>query len=247
MLVIGIGAGHPDHLTLQAVKAMNEVDVFFIPDKGAEKEALGRLRLEMIDRHVRERSHRRVAYGVPQRTKGGDYQAAVADWHDALETVFSRLILEELGDGETGAFLVWGDPALYDSTIRILARLAARPGLAFDYEIIPGISSVQALAAAHKVALNAIGRSVLISNGRQSEEGFPDNADSLVIMLNAEKVIRQLDGELEVYWGANLGLDGEALVAGSLKDVRDDIERKRAETRAAQGWVMDVALVKRLG
>ncbi|WP_287809273.1 SAM-dependent methyltransferase, partial [Pseudomonas sp.] len=27
ILVIGIGAGHPDHLTLQAVKALNRADV----------------------------------------------------------------------------------------------------------------------------------------------------------------------------------------------------------------------------
>ena len=32
--VIGIGAGDPEHLTLQAVAAMNRVDVFFTIDKG---------------------------------------------------------------------------------------------------------------------------------------------------------------------------------------------------------------------
>ena len=37
ILVIGIGAGNPDYLTLQAIKAMNRAEVFFMPDKGEEK------------------------------------------------------------------------------------------------------------------------------------------------------------------------------------------------------------------
>ena len=38
--VIGIGAGDPEHLTVQAIAAMNRVDVFFIIDKGAAKDDL---------------------------------------------------------------------------------------------------------------------------------------------------------------------------------------------------------------
>ena len=55
---------------------------------------------------------------------------------------------------EVGAFLVWGDPSLYDSTIRVIQQIIADGATAFDYEVIPGITSVQALAAQHKIALN---------------------------------------------------------------------------------------------
>ena len=48
ILLIGIGAGNPDYLTIQAVDALNRVDVFFVPDKGAEKAALRRLREENL-------------------------------------------------------------------------------------------------------------------------------------------------------------------------------------------------------
>ena len=37
VLIIGIGAGNPDYITVQAIKALNEVDVFFVIDKGKEK------------------------------------------------------------------------------------------------------------------------------------------------------------------------------------------------------------------
>ena len=44
VFIIGIGAGNPDYVTVQAINALNEVDVFFMMDKGCEKEDLVRLR-----------------------------------------------------------------------------------------------------------------------------------------------------------------------------------------------------------
>ena len=57
--VIGIGAGDPEHLTLQAVAAMNRVDVFFTIDKGEATADLAALRTQLLDRHV-TRPHRVV-------------------------------------------------------------------------------------------------------------------------------------------------------------------------------------------
>lgn len=39
LLIIGIGAGDPEYLTVQAINAMNRADVFFLMDKGASKES----------------------------------------------------------------------------------------------------------------------------------------------------------------------------------------------------------------
>lgn len=246
VLIIGIGAGNPDFVTVQAVNAMNEVDVFFIPNKGIEKEDLARVRREIIDRHVRDRPFRTVEYQAPKRQAGGGYEETVSDWHDDVETVYAKLILEELSPADTGAFLVWGDPTLYDSTMRILDRLRARGDFELEYEVLPGITSIQALAARHKVALGNIGRSILISTGRSmATEGFPNTIDSVVIMLNAEKALRAADGDLDIYWGAYVGMPDEVLVAGKLKEVIDDIERIREETRRGKGWIMDTVLIKR--
>ena len=35
ILIIGIGAGDPDYMTVQAINALNRADVFFVMDKGA--------------------------------------------------------------------------------------------------------------------------------------------------------------------------------------------------------------------
>src|ERR1700736_4191231 len=164
LFLIGIGAGHPDHITMQAIKALNEVDVFFTVDKGREKDDLARLRQEVCQTYIKDRSYRTVAAPDPERDRApSSYEKAVKDWHDSRALLFEKMIAEELHEDECGAFLVWGDPALYDSTLRILEQILARGALAFTYEIIPGISSVQALAAAHKIPLNEIGGAIHIT------------------------------------------------------------------------------------
>lgn len=246
VMIIGIGAGNPDFVTIQAIDAMNRADVFFIPDKGMEKADLRRVRRSIIDRYVRDRSVRTVEYKVPPRSRESkNYEGAVSAWHGEIGETYGRLILEELGESEIGAFLVWGDPTLYDSTLRILEHLRAGKGFELDYDVIPGISSVQALAAQHRIAINEIGGSVLITNGRLLAEGFPNNVDSVVVLLNADKALRSADGELDAYWGAYVGMPEEILVSGKLKDIADEIERIRSAARRDKGWVMDCVLLKK--
>jgi len=246
IFIIGMGAGNPDYMTVQAIDALNKVDVFFIPDKGAEKADLSRVRRSIIDRHVRNRSVRTVEYRVPSRCReSDDYEGAVSAWHAEVGKIYRRLILEELGESEIGGFLVWGDPTLYDSTLRILEHLRAKGGFELEYDVIPGISSVQALAAQHRIAINEIGRSVLITNGRSLAEGFPNDVDSVVVLLNADKALRSADGELDAYWGAYVGMPEEILVSGKLKDIVDEVERIRSAARQEKGWVMDCLLLKK--
>lgn len=246
VMIIGIGAGNPDFVTIQAIDAMNRVDVFFIPDKGTEKAELGRLRRTIIERYVRDRPFRTIAYRVPSRRRESeDYEGAVSAWHAEIADTYGRLLLDELGESDVGAFLVWGDPTLYDSTLRILEHLRTEGGFELDYDIVPGISSVQALAARHRVAINAINRAVLITNGRELGEGFPNNVDSVMVLLNTDKALRSADGELDAYWGAYVGMPEEVLVSGKLKDIVEEIERIRSAARKENGWMMDCLLLKK--
>ena len=246
ILIIGIGAGNPDYVTMQAVKALNQVDVFFVMDKGASKAKLTELRKEICRRYIDGDDYRFVEAASPEWTRSPeDYRSTIDDLNRDKQAVFERLIAEEMADGECGAFLIWGDPALYDSTIRIVGAIAESGRHQFDYEIIPGISSIQALTARHKTTLNRIGRSVEITTGRKLAEGFPQ-ADSVVVMLDAQDAYkRYADQDIEIYWGAYVGTPDEILVSGKLKDVADHIERVRAEARQANGWIMDSYLLRR--
>jgi precorrin-6A synthase len=239
--VIGIGAGDPDHVTLQAIKAMNEVDVFFVVEKRGERRDLVDLRNEILSRHV-EREHRIVYVEEPERDRGAaDYTEAVQDWRRKRADVWRRALSVELEEKQRGAFLVWGDPALYDSTLGVLAQIDE-----IECEVIPGISSVQALAARHAVPLNRVGGAIQITTSRRLAEGFPKEADDVVVMLDADCTFSRLTAEqLEIYWGAYVGTDDELLVAGPLNEVADQIERTRAEARERKGWIMDTYLLKR--
>lgn len=246
LFIIGIGAGNPDYVTIQAVNALNKVDVFFIPDKGSEKDGLNRLRTDICERFITQRSYRFVHIKRPERASTPDYKADVDAWHARIEADYERLLTDELQEGEIGAFLVWGDPTLYDSTLRIVERIAAKGAVAFDYELIPGISAVQALAARHRVALNRIGEPVAITTGRKLAEGFPDDAGSAVVMLDGEQAFKKIAADdLDIFWGAYVGTEDEVLVAGKLSDVKDEIDRTRAELRQQNGWIMDIYLLRK--
>jgi precorrin-6A synthase len=247
LLLIGIGAGHPAHITMQAIQALNEVDVFFAIDKGDEKDDLARFRREICETHITDRPYRTVAASDPERDRAPlSYEKAVKDWHDARADVFEKMLVEELGEDQCGAFLVWGDPALYDSTLRIVQQILSRGVVAFAYEIIPGISSVQALAAAHKIPLNRIGETIHITTGRHLAAGMPRGVDNVVVMLDGQCAFKAIaDPEIDIYWGAYLGTKDEILVRGDLRKVAGDIERLRSEARARKGWIMDTYLLRR--
>lgn len=247
ILVIGIGVGDPEQLTVRAVRALNRTDVFFVLDKGEAKGKLRALREEILRRHVPDRRYRIAELPSPPRdTAPADYRASVDELNQAKQAAFATLI-DAVKDGEAGAFLVWGDPMLYDSTLRNLDALKAA-GMAFEVEVFPGITAIQALAAAHRIPLNRIAEAVTITTGRKLAGGFPPGIDSVVVLLDGEDTYRRfVDQDVDIWWGAYLGTPDEILIAGKVADVADEIHRRRHEAREAHGWIMDTYLMRRAG
>ncbi|MFB6725796.1 precorrin-6A synthase (deacetylating) [Kribbella sp. NPDC056345] len=245
ILVIGIGAGDPEQLTLQAVAALNRVDVFFVLDKGDVKQELVDLRTEILQRHAA--GYQVVVGRDPERDRSSTaYVEAVDDWRRRRADVCAELIAANLGADQVGAFLVWGDPSLYDSTLAILDDIQARGELSFDIEVIPGISSVSTLAARHRVPLNQVGRPVQITTGRRLAKEWPAGVDDVVVMLDAQTAFTaHLDQDATIYWGAYLGTPDELLIAGPVREVAAEIEKVRAEARERKGWIMDTYLLRR--
>ncbi|SMQ60521.1 precorrin-6A synthase (deacetylating) [Devosia lucknowensis] len=234
--VVGIGTGSPKHVTIEAIEALNRADVLFIPDKGAQKSELADVRREIIARYVTKPDARQIGYAVPRRNAANpDYGQGVNDWHDALADIFSVLIAD-VPTGGAGAFLVWGDPGLYDSTLRILERVS----IPVRIEVIPGITAIQALTAAHGIALNRIGEPVTITTGRQLG---PVQIDS-VVMLDGQLAFLEADPNLQIFWGAYLGTADQLLVSGRLGDVAQDIVATRNAARERHGWIMDTYLLR---
>jgi len=245
LLLIGIGTGNPDHVTVEAVEALNRAEVFFVVDKGERKSGLLALRDEICRRHIRDQDgYRVVEIPDPPRDRdpatGEAYQDAVEGWHDARARLFADAIAAELGEDGVGAFLVWGDPSLYDSTLRVVDRILALGTVRFDYRVIAGVTSVQALTAAHRIPLNRIGEQIVITPARQ----LTPDVTNAVVMLDRGFTAAGYDG-LDVYWGAYLGSPDEVTIAGPLPEVGPQIERARAELRERHGWIMDSYLLRR--
>ena len=255
IVVIGIGSGDPDHFTFQAARALASVDVVFLLDKGESKGELADLRRELCRRHGSvERPIRFIEAADPIRREAGQsYLSAVSDWHEDRAVLCASLIRDGLGEEESGAFLVWGDPSLYDSMLRILDRVRALGSVPFTSEVIPGISSIQVLAARHGLPLNAIGCPVVITTGRRLvREGLPAEireGANVVVMLDGETAFKKLPDPagLEIFWGAYLGMPDEILLSGPLPEISETIASVREEAKRRKGWIMDVYMIRKSG
>jgi precorrin-6A synthase len=246
--VVGIGSGNPEHVTVQAVSELNAADVVFMLDKGEGRESLADVRTQICDRYVTG-GCRIVTAADAQRDRGApQYAAAVQEWRARRADIYERLLAGELAEDDRGVFLAWGDPALYDSTLHVLAEVRARGRIGFDLRVIPGISSVQALAAQHQISLTRTGRPLHITTGRRlAAEGFPAHSDDVVVMLDARTAFTVANDDDEIYWGAYVGTPDEILIAGRVADVGPRIVAERAAARQRHGWIMDTYLLRRTG
>lgn len=243
--LIGIGTGNPDHLTGEAARAMNDADLILLPRKGHAKSDLIDLR-RAICAKVLTGPARIVEFDLPVRDADAGYLDAVNDWHEAIASAWTSQIAMHLPDGGRLALLVWGDPSLYDSSLRIAERLKSG-GMDIQVRVVPGITSIQALTAAHAMPLNPLAGPVTITTGRMLRaHGWPQGADTIVVMLDSGCAFEVLEPQhIIIWWGAYLGMAQEAFEWGPLAEAGPRIAARRAELRARHGWIMDVYLMRK--
>ena len=133
---IGLGPGDPELLTLKAVKTIQKCGVIAVPDTG---------------------NGARLAYTIAEGYLAGKklLECRFAMVHDMAKRMESRhnaaeKIMEHLECGDDVGFISLGDPVTY-STYMYVHRIITSHG--FEAEIIPGITSYSAAAAAFGVAL----------------------------------------------------------------------------------------------
>ncbi|PWE81985.1 precorrin 6A synthase [Bradyrhizobium sp. SUTN9-2] len=242
--LIGIGCGDPAQLTRAAVDAINAADLILIPRKGTTKSDLADLRRTICAAVLTNKTTRIAEFDLPVRdATEADYRKGVDDWHDAVAAIWSQTIAGHLEDEGKVALLIWGDPSLYDSSLRIARRLDPLPTI----EVVPGITSIQALCAAHALPLNDIGEPFLVTTGRRLREGgWPQGVDTVVVMLNGGTAFQSLDPEgLQIWWGAYLGMPDQIIMSGALAELGARIAAVRQDARERHGWIMDSYIIKR--
>lgn len=231
--IVGFGMG-PQHVTPEAAAALTGCDYALAVAKRDDDPLLA-VRQAVADAHGLEL----VVIRDPERDRSpgldrAGYEGAVADWYAARLAAYRTVI--ERRDG-TCAFLVWGDPSLYDGAIRVFQELGA------DFDVVPGISAPQVLAARHGIVLHEVGQPVHVTTARRLRADVGLGQRNLVVMLTSGI---DLDGfaDWTIWWGANLGGVGERLVSGLVRDVAGQIAAARAAAKAEAGWAMDLFLLR---
>jgi len=246
LALIGIGTGNPDHLTLQAVRTLSTCDLVLLPRKGADKADLSDLRRTICADHKGPETQV-VEFDLPVRDASSPaYLDGVNAWHDAIATLWAGLMRRHLPQGGRAALLVWGDPSLYDSSLRIAARVQSG-GTDLTITVIPGLTSLQLLTAVHAIPLNTLGSPVVITTGRQlRDHGWPAGADTVVVMLDSGGAFDAISPQgVTIYWAAYVGMPQQILHSGPLAQTGPRILQDRAAARAQHGWIMDIYLLRR--
>ncbi len=243
--VVGIGSGGLDQITFEGITALRASDYALAAVKGPTDPLID-LRSRLLQRHAPDVEL--VGVPDPERDRSsssththGDYRGVVLDWHEARSLAWERAMAARPGDV---AIPVWGDPAFYDSTLRILDRITERGRVPMHVEVLPGISALQVLAARHRLVLHDIGGTVTVTTARRLREVVAGGADNVVVMLSGDLPLDALP-DWRIWWGGNLGDAGETLVAGRVGDVLAELRAHRERLRAEYGWVMDVYLLRR--
>jgi len=242
LFLVGCGTGNPDHLTMQGLSALRSAELILLPTKGAQKSALADIRYQILQTHLGASMPQIQNFEIPSRASDIPYQQAVLRWHDEIADRW-QTALAKASSPQKVALMIWGDPSVYDSAMRIAERLKPVP----EITVIPGISAIQVLTAAHQIPLNRLAGNITIMTGRNLREtGIDDHINDVVVMLDGECSFTSLPSDaFDIYWGAYLGMPQQLLISGRLTDVAEDIISIRAEARTTNGWIMDSYLLRR--
>ena len=247
LYLVGIGTGNIEHVTKQAVNILGSSDIIMVPKKGSEKSDLANLRYQICDQLLDSKTPPVFEFDIPKRSSEGEYLEAVDHWHEAIVNAWQSTIEQARftlkHPVKKVSLMIWGDPSLYDSALRIAERLDPMPSVT----VVPGITSIQALAAAHKIPINDLGSPFLVTTGRRlKEDGFPKDCEKVVVMLDGNCSFNLLNRpDFYIWWGAYLGMKDQIIFSGNLDDVADLIVKERKKARDKYGWIMDTYLIKK--
>lgn len=141
LTAVGVGPGDPELLTLKAVRVIEAADVILAPKATSEGDsvAAGIIR-DLLD--PKRQELREQLY--PMKKDPGELAAF---WSEA-----AREVAELLAAGRRVVFITIGDPYLY-STFTYLRRHLRKIRPEARVEVLSGLSSVQAAAAAADIPL----------------------------------------------------------------------------------------------
>lgn len=213
---IGVGPGDPDLITLKAVKILSSVAVVFAAASTKNSHSLA---MEIVSPHLAE-GVPVVALGFPMTR---DKKMLAGAWQEN-----ARKVVNVLKKGKDAAFITLGDPMIY-STFGYIMHTIEETDPGIPIEIIPGITSYQAgAAAAGQILAEAEESYAVISGalGSQKLKDIIDHTDSVVMLKvyrNYKEILdtlNELDLTARSVLISRCGLNGEE-IEGNLNDRAD--------------------------
>lgn len=165
---VGVGPGAPDLLTLRAARLIGGANVIAYPTLAGAASFARSIAAELIPAGITE-----IVMDVPMTSERGPAQVA-------YDTGAAQ-IAAALDAGQSVVCLCEGDPLFYGSFMYLQARLAPH----YTVEIVPGVTSVSACAAAANLPLVARNERLTVLPGPLPEAELRaeiDRADTVVIM-----------------------------------------------------------------
>lgn len=147
---VGVGPGDPEFLTRKAERIIRQSPVICTPTGQADAASYA---LSIVE-ELLDRSRQEIIIQIFPMTK--DERALQSFWETAATEV-----LEKIDAGQDVAFITIGDPLLY-STFLYLYRIFRERRPDIPIEIVPGISSINAAAAAAGIPLGMAGERIAI-------------------------------------------------------------------------------------
>lgn len=157
---VGTGPGDAEHLTLKAVRVINQADVIFAPNNKGKNMALDTVKPFIQDKKV-------VLIDFPMGRVEKEYYNSAA-----------KTIEEEISEAGSGVFLTIGDPMVYSTFIYIVEEIEK---MGVEAEVVPGITSFTAGAAVCKTPLTEKGDRFLLCDEMVDEEVLK-HCDSICIL-----------------------------------------------------------------
>lgn len=212
LIGVGVGPGDPELITRKAVAVFERADVILVPSTEASGDDAGRAeKIVLAACPDAAGKLRRVPFSMAQRRGVGTKRRQ--SWEASAQAA-----VDAFGAGAaTVAFATVGDPSVY-STFSYLAAQVQAVVPDVDVSVVPGITAMQALAAASLTPL-VEGRESLtlvpVTAGLDAVGAALDHADTVVAYKGGRQLPdlldlvhdRGLDGVL----GVNVGLPGQTI------------------------------------
>jgi len=209
---VGVGPGDPELVTRKAVAAFDRADVILVPSTEASGDDAGRAEQVVLAACPEAAGKlRRVPFSMAQRTGVGAKRRQ--SWEASAQAAVDAF----QAGAATVAFATVGDPSVY-STFSYLAAQVQAVVPDVDVSVVPGITAMQALAAASLTPL-VEGRESLtlvpVTAGLAAVGAALEHADTVVAYKGGRQLAdllalvhdRGLDGVL----GVNVGLPGQTI------------------------------------